>query len=457
MSVKPVCFMVMPFGRKQTQVETGKGPAEIDFNTLWDQAYFPLLQELGYEPVRADQESGSLIINQMLERLYFSDLVLADLTIPNGNVYYEIGVRHAAKSDGCVLLAADWSKQLFDVAQMRTVRYPLPKGEIDAASAQAVRLAIGPKIEAMRRGRSPVYEALPGYPEGVDDATRAGVRDQTQALAAFQAQMRALRAMPPARRLQDARAIIASYGQRPVVPSVAVGLLRLLVSCVEDAAGWGEVLSYIGGLDSEVANEPFVREQRALALGKDGRHQEAIAELLALIEVAGDTSEREGLLGGRHKDLMRAAQEAGKVSEAVYFRNQAIEHYERGMMLDLNDFYPSSNLPRLYRSRGEKGDESHAQTTLQVVSAACQRELKRGTANEWVRPTLLGVAFDLGDPDQAEEIAVQVEREGADAWKLGTTVKDLEASVLQVVDADRKARLLAVLERLKALIDPQPQ
>jgi hypothetical protein len=30
--------------------------------------------------VRADQETGSLIINQMLARLYLSDLVLADLT-----------------------------------------------------------------------------------------------------------------------------------------------------------------------------------------------------------------------------------------------------------------------------------------------------------------------------------------------------------------------------------------
>jgi hypothetical protein len=31
----------------------------------------------------------------MLERVYFSNPALADLTIPNGNVHYEIGVRHA--------------------------------------------------------------------------------------------------------------------------------------------------------------------------------------------------------------------------------------------------------------------------------------------------------------------------------------------------------------------------
>jgi len=122
--------MIMPYGRKPTQVEAGKGPAEIDFNSLWDRGYVPVIKALGYEPVRADQDIGALIISQMLERLYFADLVLADMTIANGNVYYEVGIRHAAKEEGCVLLAADWSRQLFDVAQMRTVRYPLPEGEI---------------------------------------------------------------------------------------------------------------------------------------------------------------------------------------------------------------------------------------------------------------------------------------------------------------------------------------
>ena len=81
--------------------------------------------------MRADQDTGALIINQMLERLYFADLVLADMTIPNGNVYYEVGIRHAAQKKGCVLLAAEWSKPLFDIAQMRTIRYPMPEGNID--------------------------------------------------------------------------------------------------------------------------------------------------------------------------------------------------------------------------------------------------------------------------------------------------------------------------------------
>ena len=154
----PVCFMIMPYGRKPTQAEPGRGPAEIDFNALWDRGYVPVIKELGYEPVRADQDTGALIIGQMLERLYFADLVLADMTIPNGNVYYEVGIRHAAQKTGCVLLAADWSKQLFDVVQMRTVRYPLPEGNI------ADDTAAGPPAQDQGRHRGAPRRALADAP-----------------------------------------------------------------------------------------------------------------------------------------------------------------------------------------------------------------------------------------------------------------------------------------------------
>lgn len=129
-AVRPVCFMVMPFGKKPTGEKQGAGPAEVNFNLLWDKALRPAIERLGYEAVRADEDLGPLIIEEMLERLTLADLVIADLTLSNANVYYEIGIRHGSKDTGCVLISADWSKQLFDVAQMRQVRYPLPEGEV---------------------------------------------------------------------------------------------------------------------------------------------------------------------------------------------------------------------------------------------------------------------------------------------------------------------------------------
>ncbi|MGA8389770.1 MAG: hypothetical protein WB769_17795, partial [Pseudolabrys sp.] len=174
----PVCFMIMPYGRKPTQAEAGRGPAEIDFNALWDRGYVPTIKALGYEPVRADQDTGGLIVSQMLERIYFADLVLADMTIPNGNVYYEVGIRHAAQKTGCVLLAADWSKQLFDVVQMRTIRYPLAEGSITEATAAAFQTAIEDHIKSLCVGISPMHQSIPGYPSNVDPRKATTTRDQ---------------------------------------------------------------------------------------------------------------------------------------------------------------------------------------------------------------------------------------------------------------------------------------
>ncbi len=213
----PLCFMIMPYGRKPTQAETGPGvPTDIDFNALWDKAFAPVIQDLGYQPVRADQDTGALIVNQMLERLYFADLVLADMTIPNGNVYYELGIRHASQETGCVLLAAKWSKQLFDVAQMRTIRYPLPEGDITDETAKAVAAAIQEEIEKRKTGASPMYEAIKGYPDKVDRAAASTMQATMFELAAFQGEIRAVRALPPAERMARAKQLVEKFWKPPL-------------------------------------------------------------------------------------------------------------------------------------------------------------------------------------------------------------------------------------------------
>lgn len=447
-SLRPLCFMVMPYGRKPTQAEPGKGPAEIDFNALWDRAYVPVIQALGYEPVRADQDSGALIITQMLERLYFADLVLADMTIPNGNVYYEIGIRHAAKPDGCVLLGADWSRQLFDVAQMRTVRYPLPEGEISEDTAKGIRDAIAQAIPALASGLSPMHQSIAGYPDAVRPETATTMKDQMAKLADFQGQIRAVRAAPRAQRMGRARALVQQCGSGRMRGNVALALLLLLRDCVDTTADWGAVLAFIDSLPRDLRGLVEVAEQRALAVSHAGDHLTAIAGLEALVSLAGPTPERLGLLGGRYKRLVKAATEPAERSRLLA---QAINSYERGMQLDLNEYYCASNLPGLYRQRRRKGDEERAQNVLRGVIVACERARSRHLADRWLRPTLLGAAFDAADADKAEELVDEVEAEGPAAWQLSSLLVNLETSVGQVADDDTRARLQVVLGRLMSL------
>ena len=82
-----MCFMVMPFRRRRVEGSVGDGvPGELDCDALWDRVFRPVIVDLGYLPVRADAETGSVIVKDMLERLAHAHLVLADVSLPNGNV-----------------------------------------------------------------------------------------------------------------------------------------------------------------------------------------------------------------------------------------------------------------------------------------------------------------------------------------------------------------------------------
>lgn len=450
--VKPLCFMIMPFGRKPTQAEAGKGPAEIDFNALWDRAYVPVVEALGYDAVRADQDAGALIVKEMLERLYFADLVLADMTIPNGNVYYEVGIRHAAKKTGCVLLAADWSRQLFDVTQLRTAGYPLPEGEILPETARAIAETITQKIENLRDGESPMHQSITGYPSNVDMRAGTAMKDQMAALAAFQAEVRAVRAAPKPERMRRAQELVAKHGAPPLTAPVAVALLLLLRDCVDSKDDWTIVLAFIKTLPKALLTTPEIQEHRAFAMAHSGEAPEAIGALETLIEQIGPTPERLGLLGGRYKNLAKNAQSP---AECWRHLNNAIESYERGMQLDLNEYYCVSNLARLYRQRGDEGDEERAQTSITLTLAACRRAENRKSMDEWWRPTLLGAAFDQGDLEKARRLARQVAAEGAARWKVESTLRDLDASISQTRDPDRRAGLTDIIASLKTLTFPE--
>jgi hypothetical protein len=437
--------MIMPYGTKKTDAPTGQGLAEIDFDALWDRAFRPIIESLGYEPVRADQDVGALIIHEMLERLYFSDIVLAEMTIPNGNVYYEVGIRHACQKLGCVLLAASWSKQLFDVAQLRTVRYPLAAAKTDDAAAQPIREVLAKAIPALVKGESPVFQVLPGFPAAVDPHRASVMREQLTELSQFQAKMSAIRISPAANREALISEVLAGYANTPMPVPVAYGLLKLF----ENLGAWQRIVSLVALLPPSVASEAKVVELLNLARSKLGNHLDAIAALEILISSYGATSEREGLLGGRYKKLFN---EATTGSDKMRFLNSAIKHYELGMMQDLNDYFPSSNLPRLYRVRGASGDLNRAAAVANVVYYACERARTRNPDDEWLRPTLLGAAFDAANVTAATSLLAEIEQEGAAPWRLATLIADLELSLQYVPDAERRTALTAIVERLRALL-----
>lgn len=442
---KPVCFMVMPFGTKPTGADPGKGPPKVNFDALWDNAFEPMISELGYEPIRADKDLGALIIKDMIERLALADVVVADVSLPNANVYYELGVRHAAKEKGCVTVAADWSHQVFDIDQMRQLRYPLPVGEITPDTAKSVRSALMESVEKMTDSTSPVFDSVAGYPDNIDISHANSFKDFVDQLSEFQAKARGVRNAPREQQADKVLALRDVYLNEPVVASVALELMGLL----RDYTDWKTTLAYINGLPKNYQQLPEVQEQRCLAISKGGDPAEAVGLLEQLIENDGDSTERRGLLGGRYKKLFNNAKHP---ADKARYLEHAIDHYERGMQLDLNDYYPTSNLARLYRTRGKKGDDDKAKISAIVTVAACQRAKELGLGDEWLPPTLLGAAFDAEDITVAESLYEDIVVEGHAMWKLQSTITDLERSVDLVSNPEKQEQLNGVLQKLKALV-----
>lgn len=442
-SLKPICFMIMPFGVKPTHVTDGSGPNKIDFDALWHKALEPAIEQLGYMPVRADFDVGAMIITEMLERLALADLVIADVTIPNGNVYYEVGVRHAAKECGCILIAADWTKPLFDIAQMRRISYPMPSGELSEENASAIRQQLVETVPSFAAAKTPVYE-LPGFPE-ISFERASSFKHLLKAISSFRRDVKAAVAATSNQRKDKIRDLLTIYGaknqQEPMLRAVALELLELS----RDYLGWEDTAEYISGLSDRLKELPVIQEQYWLAKSKAGDPVEAIGALEELVATHGETPERYGLIAGRYKRLYR---DVDNPADKARYLDKAIDNYRAGMLLDLNDYYCASNLPRLLRERGEPGDSYKAQSIAQLVVAACERAKKLGVADEWLNPTLLGAAFDAADLETAKTLLVQIKKEGASTWKLQSTMNDLKLSASQIEDGEVQNGMNSIIQDL---------
>ena len=73
--VKPLCFVLMPFGVKPDP--TGRSP--IDFNRVYEKGIRPAIEAADMVPVRADEEkTGGIIHKLMFERLLLCEYAVAD-------------------------------------------------------------------------------------------------------------------------------------------------------------------------------------------------------------------------------------------------------------------------------------------------------------------------------------------------------------------------------------------
>lgn len=121
------------------------------------------IQEAGMEAVRADKQVGSHIIHSdMFRELRDCVVVLADLSLGNPNVYYELGIRHVLSASGTVLICREGTELPFDIRLSRIIFYKYNGVDIDWEEVERlVPLLKQTLLTALhRRPDSPVHALL---------------------------------------------------------------------------------------------------------------------------------------------------------------------------------------------------------------------------------------------------------------------------------------------------------
>ena len=116
-SGKKRCFMVMPFGRD-------------DLTVVYEDFIKPVAEEqCGLEMEKGDDIFGSNpIMDDILNSIQRSDMVIADLTGKNANVFYEVGICHTLNKP-VLLLAQSIDDVPFDLRHRRVQIYEYtPRG-----------------------------------------------------------------------------------------------------------------------------------------------------------------------------------------------------------------------------------------------------------------------------------------------------------------------------------------
>lgn len=154
------CFVAMPIRQIGTDDHS-------HFLAIYEQGIKPVVESMGYRVTRADevQKTGA-ITKDIVQWLATADLAIVDLTALNPNVFYEVGVRHALRATGTIMILDQLRTQSipFDLGSYRVIHFKgdlTGLGELRRSLEAFVRETSGADLG---HRDNPVHDALPALP-----------------------------------------------------------------------------------------------------------------------------------------------------------------------------------------------------------------------------------------------------------------------------------------------------
>jgi hypothetical protein len=426
-AAKQVCFVDMPFGKKVDP----KSGIEIDFDQIFHVGIEPAITAAGLVAIRGDrEETGGIIHTAMFARLLLAEFVIADMTAANPNVFYELGVRHAAKPYTTIPIFATLGAPPFDVNMIRAIPYDLNEGVLTEEAAKVLNAEIGKRIDRALRGPvaqdSPLFNLFTDFP-GIEMSHELidVFRDRVEYANQLKDQLAVAREETPGEAaLQAIRDIAQSQGDPKLLERGVLIDIFLSYRAVE---AWDDMIALYEQMPAEVRAAALARQQLALALNRrngPGDRVRAVRELEQLIRDHGDSAETLGILGRIYKDQYREAKQSDDPAAPGYL-DFAIEAYTRGFEAEPTDYYPGVNAITLLLQRGNDEAQSEVDRLVPLVTFAAVRRGGEKANDYWTVSTALELACagrDYGLAQRCLPRALTLAKEG---WMLETTAHNL--------------------------------
>jgi tetratricopeptide (TPR) repeat protein len=443
LSIKPLVFTAMPFGRKADPSST----YEIDFDDIYERSIIPATKDVNLDVIRADEERmGGFIHAPMYERLLLAEIVVADLTLANPNVFYELGIRHAARPKTTIMIFNEGATLPFDVRPLRAIPYRLDnKGKLSDEEADKLRKALAPKLkEALENDTSdsPLFQLIKEYP---------GINLPHEVTESFRHRAKYIDALR--KKIDEAR-FDKEYGVgelnticeqlKPFNTSPPELLVELLLA-YRDLRAWDCLINFVLELPEELKEHRTIQEQLGLAYNRrneSGDRNEALRILKKVIDFYGLNPETCGILGRVYKDLYSDSIRSGENFKANGYLDESIDWYRKGFEADPRDYYPGINAAMLLFEKGNEESLNEMDTLIPVLNFAIGRRGGINSSDYWDVATTLQLSILGQNWEFAERAAHRFGIMATHAWVIETTVNDLKRIKQTMVRINRDTSYL---------------
>ena len=392
--MKPHAFVAMPFGTKP-----GYDGNAIDFNRVFAEYIRPALQAAGLDVFRADEEQrAGDIRTDMFQELLVADLVVADLTLDNPNVWYELGVRHALRARGVVLVQGPRPNRPFDLFTDRKLSYSIRDGAPDPATLQAdcdrlTEMVRATMTSSTRRKVSPVFQLIPNLRQpDWHDLLLGESNEFSEAYKAWASRMQV------ARNKNRPGDILVLADEAPIRP-LRLEAKRAAANALLDLKRYDFALEQFDeALQIDPDDKPS-RQKKAVCLGRLNRLEEGREWVRSLIADYPDDPECWALAGRVEKsnwisrwrqDNLTPAQMRAAASLEDAALADTIEPYGKAFVSDPRHYFSGINaltLHMLRRHLGGDADEAIVDQLTGGVYWAGFTARQRNGKDYWARAT----------------------------------------------------------------------